>query len=247
MSYVGNTPADKFLTLEKQSFSVSATTGYTLSHSVSSPQDIALFINNVRQNPNSSYSVSNTALVLSEATSSDDSMYCVFLGKAIGTVGPASNSVTTSMMASGVLNVNAPSFEAQGSSNQTGISSATLTKVNFGTEIYDTDGKFADSKFTPTVAGTYFIYSSVLLTGTEDHITQFYIAIYKNGSQVIFTFMQNGNSNISKMPLNISSAISLDADDFVEIYIRGISDNSSTFSVENGTGRSRFGAYKLGV
>ena len=99
MSYVGNTPADKFLTLEKQSFSVSATTGYTLSHSVSSPQDIALFINNVRQNPNSSYTVSGTALTLSSATSSGDTMYCVFLGKAIGTVGVPVNGVGTSQIA----------------------------------------------------------------------------------------------------------------------------------------------------
>ena len=94
MAYVGNTPADKTLKLEKQQFTTSATTSYTLSHSVSDPQDIALFINNVRQNPNSSYTVSGTALTLSAATASTDTMYCVFLGKAIGTVGIAAGSVT---------------------------------------------------------------------------------------------------------------------------------------------------------
>ena len=146
-----------------------------------------------------------------------------------------------------ITRINSPAFEAQGSGSQSSISTTTLTKVNFASEIYDTDGKFADSRFTPTVPGTYFIYSSVLLTGSEDQITQFYIAIYKNGSQQLFTFMQNGSSNISKMPLNISAAISLDADDYVEIYVRGISANSSTFAVENGSGRSRFGAYRLGV
>ena len=98
MSYVGNTPADKFLTLEKQQFSVSATTNYTLSHSVSSPQDIRLVINNVPQNPNSSYTVNGTALTLSSATSSGDTMYCVFLGKAIGTVGVPVNGVGTSQL-----------------------------------------------------------------------------------------------------------------------------------------------------
>mgnify|MGYP001349508108 CR=1 FL=1 len=139
-----------------------------------------------------------------------------------------------------------PAFEAQGASNQTSISTTTLTKVVFGTEIYDTDGKFADSRFTPTVAGTYFIYSTVLLAGTEDQITQFYIAIYKNGSQKYFSFHQNNSSDISKFPLNISSAIDLDTDDFVEIYIRGISANSSSFTVENGSGVSRFGAYRIG-
>ena len=94
MAYVGNTPADKTLKLEKQQFTTSATTSYTLSHSVSDPQDIALFINNVRQNPNSSYTVSNTTLTLSAATASTDTMYCVFLGRAIGTVGIGAGSVT---------------------------------------------------------------------------------------------------------------------------------------------------------
>ena len=94
MSYIGNIPADKYQTLEKQSFSVSATTGYTLSYSVSSPQDIALYINNVRQNPNSSYTVSNTALTLSSATSSGDVMYAVFLGKSVGTIGVPVGGVT---------------------------------------------------------------------------------------------------------------------------------------------------------
>ena len=94
MAYVGNTPADKTLKLEKQQFTTSATTSYTLSHSVSDPQDIALFINNVRQNPNSSYTVSGTALTLSAATASTDTMYCVFLGRAIGTVGIGAVSYT---------------------------------------------------------------------------------------------------------------------------------------------------------
>ena len=99
MAYIGNTPADKYQTLEKQSFTTSATTGYTLSYSVSSPQDIALYINNVRQNPNSSYTVSNTALTLSSATSSSDVMYAVFLGKSVGTVGVPVNGVGTSQIA----------------------------------------------------------------------------------------------------------------------------------------------------
>jgi hypothetical protein len=89
MAYIGNTPADKYQTLQKQSFTTSATTSYTLSYSVSSPQDIALFINNVRQNPNSSYTVSGTTLTLSSATTGTDVMYAVFLGKSVGTIAPA--------------------------------------------------------------------------------------------------------------------------------------------------------------
>ena len=98
MGYIGNTPAEKYQTLDKQTFSVSATTGYTLSSAVTSPQEIALFINNVRQNPNSSYSVSGTALTLSAATASGDTMYCVFLGKSVGTIGVPAGGVGTSQI-----------------------------------------------------------------------------------------------------------------------------------------------------
>jgi hypothetical protein len=98
MPYIGNTPADKFLTLAKQSFSTSATTSYTLDSAVSSTQDIALFINNVRQSPVDAYSVSGTALTLTSATAGTDEMYCVYLGKTVGTVSPASDSVTTAMI-----------------------------------------------------------------------------------------------------------------------------------------------------
>ena len=98
MAYIGNTPADKFQTLQKQSFTTSATDTYTLSYAVTNPQDLALFINNVRQNPNDAYSVSNTTLTLSSSISGSDTMYAVFLGRAVETVAPAIGSVTLGML-----------------------------------------------------------------------------------------------------------------------------------------------------
>jgi len=104
LGYIGNTPADKYQTLQKQSFITSATTSYTLSYSVTNPQDIALFINNVRQNPNSSYTVSGTTLTLSSATTGTDVMYAVFLGKSVGTIAPAVGSVTNDMLSGSIAN-----------------------------------------------------------------------------------------------------------------------------------------------
>lgn len=95
MPYVGVQPSTSFQTLSKQDFTTSATTSYTLSQSVSSANDIALFINNVRQEPTYAYSASGTALTLTAATSSSDDMYCVYLGRAVGTINPASGSVGT--------------------------------------------------------------------------------------------------------------------------------------------------------
>ena len=111
MAYIGPEPAESFTSFATQEFSTSATTSYTLDHAVANENEIALFVNNVRQQPGSgkAYTASGTALTLSAATASTDTMYCVFLGRALQTVTPATNSVTTSMLSinGGELNLDA--------------------------------------------------------------------------------------------------------------------------------------------
>ena len=100
MPYIGNQPAEQFTSFATQEFSTSATTSYTLDHAVTNENEIALFINNVRQQPGSgkAYTATGTALTLSAATASTDTMYCVFLGRALQTVTPATNSISTAMI-----------------------------------------------------------------------------------------------------------------------------------------------------
>jgi len=99
LSYIGNQPAEKYTTFSVQHFTTSATTTYTLDHPVANENEIALFINNVRQQPGSSYAYTadGTNLVLSSATTTSDTMYCVFIGKAVQTVTPGANTITASM------------------------------------------------------------------------------------------------------------------------------------------------------
>ena len=101
MPFIGNQPALAFTSFAKQDFTTSATTSYTLDNPVANENEIALFINFVRQEPTTAYTASGVNLNLTEATSASDDMYCVFLGKAVQTVTPASGSVTNSMLASG--------------------------------------------------------------------------------------------------------------------------------------------------
>ena len=100
MGYIGNRPADSYTSFAVQHFTTSATTTYTLDNPVANENEIALFINNVRQEPGSSYAytASGTTLTLSAATSASDTMYCVFIGKAVQTVTPANGSVTNDMI-----------------------------------------------------------------------------------------------------------------------------------------------------
>jgi len=99
MAYIGTPPSNAFTSLLKQDFSTSATTGYTLDHAVNNANDIALFINFVRQEPTAAYSASGTTLTLTSATASSDDMYCVYLGQALQTVNPPNASVGTSQLA----------------------------------------------------------------------------------------------------------------------------------------------------
>jgi hypothetical protein len=100
LAYIGVQPADAYTSFAVQHFTTSATTGYTLDNAVANENEIALFINNVRQQPGSSYAytASGTTLTLSAATSASDTMYCVFIGKAVQTVTPSSSSLTASMI-----------------------------------------------------------------------------------------------------------------------------------------------------
>jgi len=101
MAYIGNQPTEAFTSFATQEFSTSATSSYTLDHAVTNENEIALFINNVRQQPGSgkAYTAAGTALTLSANTASTDTMYCVFLGRALQTVNPPDGSVATAKIA----------------------------------------------------------------------------------------------------------------------------------------------------
>ncbi len=103
MAYLGNAPAEKYISFARQVFTiVKSQTAYTLSHSVTNENDIRLVVNNVVQEPGSgkAYTASGTTLTLSAAlVNGTDEMYCVFLGRAVGTVNAPAGSVDTAQLA----------------------------------------------------------------------------------------------------------------------------------------------------
>jgi len=103
LAYIGVQPADAYTSFAVQHFTTSATDTFTLDYPVANENEIALFINNVRQEPGSSYAytASGTTLTLSSAITGSDSMYAVFIGKAVQTVSPSSGSLTASMISTG--------------------------------------------------------------------------------------------------------------------------------------------------
>ena len=103
MAYIGKEPADSFISFAKQDFTTSATTSYTLDNAVANENELALFINFVRQEPTTAYTASGTTLTLTSATASTDDMYCVYLGQAKQTVNPPNGSVGSSQVAASII------------------------------------------------------------------------------------------------------------------------------------------------
>lgn len=172
MPYLGNVPATNFSTVAYQDLTGGSGTSFTLSHPAGSAQDIEVFVNNVRQEPGVAYSVSGTALTMTGTVASTDDFYVVFQGKAIQTVVPGDNTITSAMLQSGV-----GSDVTQGTANPTATENGTLgdlflnktsgqlfaltgatTNQNVWTNIGDgsgTAGYFAATGGTTSTSGIY--------------------------------------------------------------------------------------------
>ena len=97
MAYLG-TPIDttnQFQSLVAKRFSGDAsTTAFTLDVAPTSTLDIEVFVENVRQDPNSAYSLSGTTLTFAAAPpSGTNNIYVVHQAKAVGTISPAAGTV----------------------------------------------------------------------------------------------------------------------------------------------------------
>ena len=200
MAYIGPEPAESFTSFATQTFSVSATTSYTLDHAVTNENEIALFINNVRQQPGSgkAYTASGTALTLSAATASTDTMYCVFLGRALQTVTPATNSITNAMITDST------------------ITSAKLTGVTQGITQAD------QFRLTADITGT-----SADITSNLERIDTDSPGLIGSGmsqSSGIFTFPATG---IYLIMAHCRISVESGGDTSVDVLLKVTTDNSS--------------------
>ena len=146
-----------------------------------------------------------------------------------------------------------PAFEAYLSSNQS-VSDNAVTKVQFDTKLFDTDSTYDNStnyRFTPGVAGKYFIYSSILNeAGSNSNLIEAYMYIKKNGANVLELETSLNNNPGRLMPTFGMATLDLNDTDYVEIYGRINSSSGSGQLFEGNTTYKRatkFGAYRIGT
>ena len=140
-----------------------------------------------------------------------------------------------------------PAFEAHSNADQT-ISNNAYTKVSLQTEIFDTDSKYDNStyRFTPGVAGKYFVYGSARLQSDDSQMLFGQTAIYKNGSIYAERMIDFRGNNGTQMNVSIATTIDMDSDDYVELYAK-IYRGSGNIKIETDNKSTNFGAYRIGT
>jgi hypothetical protein len=114
-------------------------------------------------------------------------------------------------------NLQGPAFSAYKSSNQT-VTTNTLTKITFDTEVFDTNSNFASSTFTPTYGGYYQISANVDMNPTSGTLSQASVFLYKNGSNYLSAY---NYSTITEVTGVITALVYMNGTtDTLEIYAR---------------------------
>jgi len=144
---------------------------------------------------------------------------------------------------------NYPAFEAHLSSDQS-VSDNTTTKVQFDTEIYDTNNMYDNStnyRFLPTVAGKYYVYGFVRFSNSSSNtFANTNAMIYKNGSVYKNVINDPDNNELSQYTAFISATIDFNgSSDYVEIFAAAdVTSGTPRFESENK--ETSFGAYRIG-
>jgi len=155
--------------------------------------------------------------------------------------------MTKANFVSGLGGSNSPSFRAYSASAQN-LTNNTALKIVFGTEDFDTNSDFASSRFTPTVAGTYFVFSQIVISNDSvaEALKYGVNIMKKNTSELVRNNVDAKNSSPANQSANyVATLVAMNgSSDYIEVF--GQADASAgTAQVGNGSNQTYFGAFKL--
>ena len=160
----------------------------------------------------------------------------------------ASSGLASSVASVGSLNM-VPAFFAYMSGDQN-ISNNSMTKAQFNTEDFDTDGCYDNStnyRFTPTVAGKYFVYACLTIKAGDYVAYATQLNIRKNGGDYIVDRASTQNNVLFELTMHSSGVISFNGStDYVEVF--GLSERHEGTAQQSfvaANRRSHFGAYRI--
>ena len=213
MGYIGATPSNNFITTDSQRVTSSTNNYVDLDNSISSLNDVIVWVNSVKQDSTNLTLTTSTRITLGGTLTASDVVEIAYLGKAVATQTPDTGTVTNDMLAGSIansklanssitLNGSAVSlggsatvgetsdviFTATINANQS-LSHEVMTKINFDTEIVDVGSCYdtTNKRFTvPSGKGGYYNIGAKVVYEASANSKQNigWTQIYKNGSSI---------------------------------------------------------------
>ena len=266
MAYIGNQADTAFTSLIKQDLTGASGTSLTLTHAVANANDIALYINNVRQEPVSAYSTNGTAVSLTGSVVSSDDIYVIYLARAVQTTVPPDGSVSTAKIADDAVNLTSkvtgvlPIANGGTGHNAVIAFACKANKTSSGDESIQGDIVFnqvqtnvgsaynnSNGRFTAPVAGTYFFtfHAITASSGTQQLASGAALTGYfkKNGADAgfgkIYSQIESATSHAN---VSASMVITLAQNDYIQVHIAGNYIYSS-----QGAHYNQFSGHLIGV
>ena len=158
----------------------------------------------------------------------------------------------TLALGSGVTsNLMYPAFEAFLTSD-TSMSDIAVVKVPADTEVFDTHNCYDNTtnyRFTPNVAGKYFVYVRVFVDDVASNTNNVIAYIYKNGSTLATARINFDNNPGEAASPTVTQVVDMNGStDYLEAY--GLGDFISGGGNMKGNSSTRetiFGAYRIGT
>ena len=168
---------------------------------------------------------------------------------------PSGATITNSGTATGFGGENTPAWYARRNSSQT-ISNQTYTKIEFGSEVVDTDSAYDNStnyRWTcPSgKAGKYYIFGNLFLdSGDNANFEYGWMQFRRNGTAFAEHIVDGRSTNGRQYSVGHAFINDVAVGDYYEIFAY-ISDSSGSPSIKGGSAgasdgnSSNFGGYKL--
>jgi hypothetical protein len=244
MGYVGVPPQSGFITTAKQRVTSSTNNYVDLDHSISSLADVIVWVNFVKQDSTNLSLTTSTRITLGGTLVSSDIVEIAYLGKAVATQNPSTNSVTNDMLAGSIANsklanssitlngsavslggsatvggTNTPYFMAVNTDNFS-VAHGTDTKIIFDEEISDSDNAYDTSTGRFTVpsgkGGKYYIHTKIRWNETSSwNDNEIYIHVSGANKNYMAAWWTNTKHN----SMNASGILTLSDGDYVEVLV----------------------------
>lgn len=205
MSYIGVEPKSGFIKADQEKITGQTTNYVNLTNSISTLDDVQIWVNYVIQDPSTLTLNSTTQVGLGDTLVSSDVVLVTYLGQSVATQSPPVGGVTNDMLSGSIANsklanssitlngssvslggsitgigeANTPSFSVRLSSDQS-VANQTTTKLALATEDWDTDSAWNTSNHNFTVpsgqAGKYYFTGHVIIGQIAGHDSTLYFS-----------------------------------------------------------------------